>query len=94
MYYPSVYNFFWYSSRTLFLIETELRNGQVNHRLKPLINEVKSYLKESLEINVSKYFLESYKTDSVGTYFCDFLGRSDTDMFGKYKEYSDDCLFR
>lgn len=107
IYYPSIYNFLWYASRTLFLIESELNKFKfVNHtgknedyminfdKLEKLLNEVKKYLEDAFENWVTNYLINSSIDDGKNTtFFRDFIGLNDTNIFGKQQPKNDDALF-
>ena len=95
VYYPSKYNFLWYSSRSLFLIENELQkldpaNGVDDEpflknlkRLEDVLSEARDYLKSVFEKDVTDFLLNAAVNESSGsTYFRDFLGLNDTNVFG------------
>ena len=103
VYYPSRYYFLWYASRSLFFLENELTHIGFNtdeqfvkhfNSLKDILVEVKSYLQDAFENTVTEYLLKSYSRENFGTYFCDFLGQDDKDIFGRPEKNKDDCLFR
>lgn len=98
VYYPSRFNFLWYASRSLFLIENELQKlnsplvtdpneqGFLNNlrALKDILTEAKDYLKEAFENDVTGFLVRTaVNATSESTYFRDFLGLNDTDIFGK-----------
>lgn len=95
VYYPSKFNFLWYASRSLFLIDNELKkqtapgfllnNGSSAANLKDILAEARVYLKNAFENDVTEFLLRSAvnSTDQSMTYFRDFLGLNDTDLFGK-----------
>lgn len=94
VYYPSRFNFLWYTSRTLFLIDNELQflhwgQGDQAHksnlkRLEDILSEARGYLKEAFENDVTEYLIRNVvNATAQATYFRDFLGLNDTDFFGK-----------
>lgn len=86
VYYPSKFNFMWYASRTLFLIENQLQNNQQQliGDLQRILAEAKGYLQVAFENRVSNLLLATAIKDSVDTaYFVDFLGLNDTNVFDK-----------
>jgi hypothetical protein len=106
VYYPSTYNFLWYSSRTLFLINNEyLKLEQTpaavdeHYRshlaaLKDVFAEAKSYLEEAFKTTATAFLFEKKLTPTPGhTYFRDFLGLNDTNVFGKPEANDEDALF-
>jgi hypothetical protein len=94
VYYPSVYNFLWYTSRTLFLIENELDNVS-DLKLKGIFQEAKDYLSTAFEGAATDFLLKNVNYDeaSKGTYFDDFLGLNDTNIFGKPTPSGEDRIF-
>jgi hypothetical protein len=88
----------WYASRSLFLIENEFQyfNAQIEppeymenlKDLKDILTEARSYLKDAFENEATRFLLSSaIKDEKTGfTYFRDFIGLNDTDVFGKPKE--------
>lgn len=98
VYYPSRYNFMWYASRSLFLINNELRKlaspteYQIEQAfldnlgaLKDILIEARGYLQDAFENDVTAYLFANAVNGSTqsSTYFRDFLGLNDTDLFGK-----------
>lgn len=76
VYYPSRYNFLWYTSRTLFLLDTEFEkydqmtklNDPKNKEylkhfraLEDIFNEARSYLNETFQNTVTQYLLANRK---------------------------------
>jgi hypothetical protein len=94
VYYPSVYNFLWYTSRTLFLLENELDNVS-DLKLKGIFQEAKDYLSTAFEGAATDFLLKNVNYDeaSKGTYFDDFLGLNDTNIFGKPTPSGEDRIF-
>ena len=93
VYYPSVYNFLWYTSRTLFFLENELDNV-VDVKLKAIFLEAKGYLQVAFEGAATDFLFKTVKyEDEKETYFDDFLGLNDTDVFGKQKPSGEDRIF-
>jgi hypothetical protein len=109
VYYPSLYNFLWYSSRTLFLIENEYKKfeymiqtndvSEIEHlkRLRDLsdiLQEAKYYLQVAFENEATDdLFKKLIRVDDNNVYFRDFLGLNDTNIFGKPESNNDDALF-
>ncbi len=99
VYYPSVYNFLWYASRTLFLIESQQRyRSLANETIEPSILTVKAYLQEAFEMHATSFLLaqrvnETTSSGSLRYYFHDFLGLNDTNILGKRIKNEDDALF-
>ena len=79
-YYPSVYNFFWFVSRTVNLL-----NSAANFTF-PVMAAVKNSLTSALRGAGTKFFLTSVQHDSKDPtllYFDDFLGDGDVNIEGK-----------
>jgi hypothetical protein len=109
VYYPSLYNFLWYSSRTLFLIENEYKkfehlivkndDNDVEHLkrlsdLSDILKEAKFYLQTAFENEgTNDLFEKAVRVDDNNVYFRDFLGLNDTTIFGKPESNDDDALF-
>ena len=109
VYYPSRFNFLWYASRTLFLLENEFQRFDSMKKsfgleddfvkrfqlLEDIFAEAKGYLKEAFEKSATEFLISSAikDKDPAGSYFCDFLGMNDTNIFGKQEPSNDDCLF-
>ena len=108
VYYPSKFNFLWYASRTLFLLENEFQKFEKSNEikqikdsnrfnsLKDVLEEAKFYLKDAFEGVVSDLLIKSVnREESINdeAYFCDFLGLNDTNILGKPTSTKCDCLF-
>ncbi len=111
VYYPSKYNFLWYTSRTLFFLENEFQNYENLAKLnKPkdqiflkhfssmyqVLDQAKSYLNVTFQGVVTNFLIDNQiksELSSDEVYFCDFLGRDDTDIIGIKRPSKDDCLF-
>ena len=89
VYYPSEYNFLWYGSRTLFLLETTTR--QQNRTLPDVFNRVSTLLSDAYRTSVVKYFQSHVRSDQSS--YDDFLGVNDTNIFGKAKPSGEDRIF-
>ena len=97
----------WYASRTLFLIENEYRkfavmledrdlskSGYVMRlaSLQSILKEAKSYLEEAFKTSAYNFLTKSALRPARGeTYFRDFLGLNDTDLFGKPIQRDEVC---
>ena len=95
VYYPSMYNFLWYASRSLFLIENEQRrraNG--SEQIAPAVLAVKAYFEEAFEVHATAFLFAKRVTDAATGrfYFRDFLGLNDS-VFGQPEQNEDDALF-
>ncbi|CAF0912293.1 unnamed protein product [Brachionus calyciflorus] len=96
VYYPSTYNFLWYASRTLFLIESEAKKMSFlnNDNLESVLLEAKSYLQDAFETKATEFLLNWQIKDGVDkTHFRDFIGLNDTNLFGKPESKNDDAIF-
>ena len=93
VYYPSVYNFLWYTSRTLFLLENELDNV-LDVNLKKIFQEAKDYLTRAFEGTATDFLFKNVNYESSKeTFFDDFLGLNDTNVFGKQTPSGEDRIF-
>jgi hypothetical protein len=88
VYYPSHYNFLWYGSRSLFLLELARRQEQV---LPDVLNRVYNILSDVYRSDVVKYFQENVHSDLSS--YDDFLGINDTNIFGKPEPTGEDRIF-
>ncbi|CAF1219131.1 unnamed protein product [Didymodactylos carnosus] len=91
VYYPSHYNFLWYVSRTLFLLEQARQNKQ----LQPVAFDlVYNKLSNTFRSYVYLYIQNHINKDSDSRYyFEEFLGTNDTDTFGKRTPTGEDRIF-
>ncbi len=82
-YYPSIFNFYWFLSRTHNLLQTYLVN--INLSLPfPVMGRVMSKLSSTLRGAVTNDLLERAIEDSNGLiYYQDFLGKDDRNELGK-----------
>ena len=81
-YYPSIYNFYWFTARTLNL----LRSYTVQHGALPysVMERVMNRLSAALRGAATHDIVANAKMDEEGlVYFDDFLGDNDRDIFGK-----------
>ncbi|CAF1236922.1 unnamed protein product [Adineta steineri] len=88
VYYPSHYNFLWYGSRSLFLLE--LARHQ-NKSLPDVLNRVYTVLSDVYRNDVVKYFQEHVRLDKSS--YDDFLGTNDTNLFDKLEPTGEDRIF-
>ncbi|CAF1410409.1 unnamed protein product [Adineta steineri] len=88
VYYPSHYNFLWYGSRSLFLLE--LARHQ-NKSLPDVLNRVYTVLSDVYRNDVVKYFQEHVRLDKSS--YDDFLGINDTNLFDKLEPTGEDRIF-
>ncbi|XP_019646980.1 PREDICTED: uncharacterized protein LOC109487423 [Branchiostoma belcheri] len=90
-YYPSLYNFLWYSSRTLFLLQSN--QDRLQH-YPDCVRDVQQILTTTFRDHVTPRLLNSAQTDGgQGSFFDDFLGDGDTDIFGRPKIHGEDRIF-
>lgn len=76
-YYPSMYNFYWFISRVLNLLNSY---GSLPY---PVLERAKERLNKALREDVTSDLLKRAKTEKNQMYFDDFLGDADTNIFGK-----------
>ena len=88
VYYPSHYNFLWYSSRTLFLLELARREQRT---LPDVFNRIYELLADTFRNDVVTYFRGQVRADSAS--YDDFLGVNDTNIFGKAAPTGEDRIF-
>lgn len=76
-YYPSVYTFLWFTSRTLNLL------NRFDQLPLPVLSRVRSILTTVMKDSATNYILDRMKTQHDGlVYLDDFLGDGDKDIFG------------
>ncbi|KAF2076254.1 hypothetical protein CYY_002432 [Polysphondylium violaceum] len=96
LYYPSIYDFTWFVSRTVFFLqEFELAASNSNDIVFPnTLIQVLSILNPVVENLMTNQLVERLNVDakSGGTYWDDFLGDGDT-LFGKPEKYGEDRFF-
>lgn len=93
VYYPSTFNFLWYSSRTLFLLQNEIDYIK-NPQLRSILSEAKAYLQDAFENAATQRFFNEAKVDkNKHIYFEDFLGVNDTNILGQAKPTGEDRIF-
>ncbi|CAF0987485.1 unnamed protein product [Rotaria sordida] len=88
VYYPSHYNFLWYGSRSLFLLELARRQDK---SLPDVFNRVYSLLSDVYRSDVVKFFQDHVRSDKSS--YDDFLGTNDTNIFGKLEPTGEDRIF-
>eukprot|EP00058_Branchiostoma_floridae_P009045 XP_002594533.1 hypothetical protein BRAFLDRAFT_87756 [Branchiostoma floridae] len=82
-YYPSLYNFLWYSSRTLFLLQS---NQDKLQDYPDCVKDVQQLLTTTFRYHVTHRLMSSAQTDKEKeSFFDDFLGDGDKDILGKPK---------
>ena len=80
-YYPSIYNFYWFTSRTLHLIRTYASGHTLPYAV---MERVLDRLSLTLRENVTADLLKRATTDKDGlVYFEDFLGNGDKNILGE-----------
>ena len=76
-YYPSVYNFLWFTARILNLLNS------FNELPFPVLNRARTMLSTAMENDVTRYILdEAIQDGRYTTYFDDFLGDGDKSLSG------------
>lgn len=79
-YYPSVYNFYWFTARTLNILQTYASNNPLPY---PVLSRVMSMLSTLLRGNVTSELLKRAIPAKHGlVYFEDFLGNDDRNILG------------
>ncbi|XP_035678143.1 uncharacterized protein LOC118416934 [Branchiostoma floridae] len=90
-YYPSLYNFLWYSSRTLFLLQS---NQDKLQDYPDCVKDVQQLLTTTFRYHVTHRLMSSAQTDKEKeSFFDDFLGDGDKDILGKPKIHGEDRIF-
>ncbi|KAG2373066.1 hypothetical protein C9374_012912 [Naegleria lovaniensis] len=85
IYYPSVYNFYWFISRTSF----ELRNSRMPEEVKGLLSVISNTLYQALVNFASPNLLKMVKmTSDNECYWDDFLGDGPKKTLGEDRMYS------
>ena len=82
-YYPSVFNFYWFTSRTLNLLQSfKSRSGDLPF---PVMSSVMERLSKVLRTTVTNTLVKEAASDDNGEtlYFDDFLGNDDMSIFGE-----------
>ncbi|CAF0992576.1 unnamed protein product [Didymodactylos carnosus] len=91
VYYPSTYNFLWYASRTLFILERARREQQ---KYPVVFDTVYDLLADAYRNHVLIIFKNTVHIDDDSLYyFEDFLGTNDTNIFDKQTPTGEDRLF-
>ncbi len=81
-YYPSVFNFYWFLSRTLNIMENY---NAISPLPFPVLSRVKKMLSKTLRETVTDVLMKNYHKDSEGfIYYEEILGLNDTNIFGKH----------
>ena len=88
VYYPSHYNFLWYGSRSLFLLENARREQRT---LPDVFTQVYNTLADAYRNDAVLYFQQNVRSDSAS--YDDFLGINDTNLFGKSAPSGEDRVF-
>lgn len=76
-YYPSVYNFYWFTSRTLNLLSSR------DSLPFPVLGGVRDRLAAAMRGSATNRILKAATWEGDHAYFDDFLGDGDTDLFGR-----------
>lgn len=77
-YYPSVYTFFWFTSRILNLL------NQFDGLPLPVLYRVRNSLTTVMKDNATRYILDKKVQDGQQVYWDDFLGNGDKDILGNH----------
>jgi hypothetical protein len=88
LYYPSHYNFLWYGSRSLFLLELARHEEK---SVPDIFNRVYNLLSDVYRNNVVEYFQKNIRSDQSS--YDDFLGINDTNIFKKIEPTGEDRIF-
>ena len=76
-YYPSVFNFYWFTARTLNLL------ASADHLPFPVMERVLLRLIDAVRNHTTDVLLKMATLEGDLAYFDDFLGDADKDLFGK-----------
>ncbi|EFA74849.1 hypothetical protein PPL_11883 [Heterostelium album PN500] len=91
LYYPSIYDFSWFISRVVDLLETE--NQISPNALPPVLYNTLVSLRELMMNNGTNQILSRMQDNGKGGfYWYDFLGNDDT-FFGVKEKYGEDLFF-
>jgi len=95
LYYPPIYDFYWFVSRTLFLLDNNLQ--QADPAIQPFLKQIQDIFANTMRnagtaqllnmSNLEKSFLQDYY------HWDDFLGMNDINILGKPAPHYDDRLF-
>jgi hypothetical protein len=88
VYYPSHYNFLWYGSRSLFLLELARHQNQT---IPDIFNRVYTVLADVYRNDVVIFFQKNVRSDQSS--YDDFLGINDTNIFKKPEPTGEDRIF-
>jgi hypothetical protein len=86
-YYPSVYSFYWFTSRTANLLNS------FDKLPYPVLERMRVKLNTALRGPVTSNLMDRAKIDKNDAYFDDFLGDNDKDIFGIPVNHGDDRIF-
>ena len=78
-YYPSVYNFYWFTSRILNLLTSK------DSLPYPVLSSMRDRLASAMRGNATMHILKAAVWEGDYAYFDDFLGDGDTDFFGRQR---------
>lgn len=90
LYYPSLYTFYWFVSRTVFSINNAVQAGKT---VPQELLDIQDNLQYSLENFATQDILSRAHRDMRGIYFDDFLGNNDTDILGRHVVNSFTTIF-
>lgn len=76
-YYPSVFNFYWFTARTMNLLNS---HDQLPY---PVLQDTRERLSATLRGAVTKDLLKRATREGQDVYFDDFLGDNDSTIFGR-----------
>ena len=77
-YYPSIYNFYWFTARTLSLLNSQ------DSLPYPVLERAKERLNNALRNAATNDILKRAQTEKDEVYFDDFLGDADKNIIGMY----------
>lgn len=81
-YYPSLFNFYWFTSRTLYLLNSYAGREELPF---PVLQEVKDRFTATMCSDATFDILSHATVEENYVYFDDFLGVNDTNLFGMLK---------
>ncbi|KAJ3446352.1 hypothetical protein M0812_08890 [Anaeramoeba flamelloides] len=87
-YYPPLYDFYWFASRTLSLLSTEGQNFP-----DPIFEKIFYILQDTFENEATPQLLNRGHTKGDYLFWDDFLGVNDTNISGKPINRAEDRLF-
>ncbi len=82
-YYPSIYNFYWFASRSLNLLQTSYESSSSHSLPLPVFSRAMATLSSALRGNMTADLLRRANIGADGlVYFEDFLGNADKNILG------------